>query len=58
MNMIRVHPTVDAHLIKNAQNPDDGNIWIHSQTYSYLFVICTLIAERVMIGNGAARSLH
>ena len=34
MNMVRVDPTVDAQLIKSAQNPDDGNIRIHSQTYS------------------------
>ena len=32
--MVRVDPTVDAQLIKAAQNPDDGNIRIHSQTYS------------------------
>ena len=32
--MVRVDPTVDAQLIKSAQNPDDGNIRIHSQTYS------------------------
>ena len=34
LNMVRVDPTVDAHLIKSAQNPDDGNVRIHSQTYS------------------------
>jgi len=34
LNMVRVDPTVDAQLIKAAQNPDDGNIRIHSQTYS------------------------
>ena len=33
--MVRVEdPTVDAQLIKAAQNPDDGNIRIHYQTYS------------------------
>ena len=34
MNMVRVDPTVDAQLIKSAQSPEDGNIRIHSQTYS------------------------
>ena len=34
LNMVRVDLTVDAQLIKSAQNPHDGNIKIHSQTYS------------------------
>ena len=34
MNMVRVDPTVDQQLIKSAQSPEDGNIRIHSQTYS------------------------
>ena len=34
LNMVRVDPTVDAQLIKAAQNPDYGNIRIHSQTCS------------------------
>ena len=34
LNMVRVDPTVDAQLIKTARNPDDGNIRIHSRTYS------------------------
>ena len=32
--MVRVDPTVDQQLIKSAQSPEDGNIRIHSQTYS------------------------
>ena len=32
--MARVDHTVDAQLIKSAQSPEDGNIRIHSQTYS------------------------
>ena len=34
MNIVRVDPTVDAQLIKSAQSAEDGNIRIHSQTYS------------------------
>ena len=32
--MVRANPTADAQLIKYAQSPEDGNIKIHSQTYS------------------------
>ena len=32
--MVTVDPTVDQQLIKSAQRPEDGNIRIHSQTYS------------------------
>ena len=34
LNMVRVDPTVDQQLIASAKNPEDGNIRIHSQTYS------------------------
>ena len=34
LNMVRVDPTVDQQLIAAAKNPEDGNIRIHSQTYS------------------------
>ena len=32
--MVRVHHTVDAQHIKRIQNSDNGNMRIHSQTYS------------------------
>ena len=34
LNMVRLHLTVDAQLIRSAQNPVYGNIRIHSQSYS------------------------
>ena len=34
LNMVRGDPTVDQQRIAAAKNPDDGNIRIHSPTYS------------------------
>ena len=34
LNMVRVDPTVDQQLLEAARSPEDGNIRIHSQTYS------------------------
>ena len=34
LNMVRVDPTVDQQLLEAARSTEDGNIRIHSQTYS------------------------
>ena len=34
LNMVRVDPAVDQQLLEAARSPEDGNIRIHSQTYS------------------------
>ena len=47
LNMVRVDPTVDAQLIKSAQNPDDGNIRIHSQTTAC--IKCPSLQDRVLL---------
>ena len=55
--MVRVDPTVDAQLIKAAQNPDDGNIRIHSQTYSMYQM--SLLAEQLLLSIlFLSRSVH